>query len=209
VSDSDKVISRGRYPVSRHTLPASLPPSLSDADEDPHEENGLDDREENGLEDDEETGFNALTPAASPSLPVDSQHTSRKNSPGVQHKRKRDETSSSSDGGADNGHVKAQKINSNAGRPRAADYEDLAKDLILQAAMVYRCLLSTQDAFPDLASEAEMVKTAWAHVNNENGFPSLTLTPSIAKIVSTHLLLGAILIGFFRSRLVDRRPAVR
>ena len=126
-----------------------------------------DDHEENSWEDDEENGFNAPIPVGSNSQ--DSQQHSQENSPGVQHKRKRDESSSSLDGGADNGHVKAKKIHRNTGRPRAADYEDLAKDLILQAAMVYRCLLSTQDAFPDLTSEAEIVKTAWAHVNNETG----------------------------------------
>ena len=65
---------------------------------------------------------------------------------------------------------------------RLADYEDLAKELILQAATVYHCLLSTEDAFPDLATEAEMVKTAWGWVNRETGLTPLRLTPDIAKI---------------------------
>ena len=118
------------------------------------------------------------------------------NSPAVRHKRKRQEleTSSSSDCGANRGYEKAQKINGKAGRPRAGDYDDLSKELILQAATVYRCLLSTEDAFPDLAAEAEMVKTAWGEVNHEIGLTPLRLTPDIAKIVSDCLLLGAILI---------------
>ena len=189
--NSDKVPSRQKYRVSRHALPASCPPSLPDADED-----GLDDHEENGLEDDEKSSFNVLTPAGSNSQ--DSQLNSHEKSPGVQPKWKHNETSSSLDLGADNGHIKANKIHRNSGRPWAADYEDVAKDLILQAAMAYHCLLSTQDAFPDLSSEAEMVKTAWAHVNNETGLPYLSLTPSIAKIVSAHLFLGAILMEVFR-----------
>ena len=74
------------------------------------------------------------------------------------------------------------------------DYDDLAKDLILQAATVYRCLLTTEDAFPDLAAEAKMVKTAWGNVNGETGLTPLRLTPDIAKMVSVSLLYGAILI---------------
>jgi Domain of unknown function (DUF6532) len=149
-----------------------------------------DDQQED--DEDDEDG----TPAANHGHGPDLQPTSHDDSPAVQHKRKHPdlETSSSSDCEADNCHVKAQKINSKAGRPRAGDYDDLAKDLILQAATVYRCLLSTEDAFPDLAPEAEMVKTAWAHVNHETGLAPLRLTPDIAKIVSRCLLLGAILI---------------
>jgi hypothetical protein len=121
---------------------------------------------------------------------AEGERPSHENSPAVQHKRKhRDlETSSSSDCEANHGYEKAQKINGKAGRPRAGDYDDLAKELILQAATVYRCLLSTEDAFPDLAAEAEMVKTAWGQVNNEIGLTPLRLTPDIAKIVSDHLL---------------------
>jgi uncharacterized protein DUF6532 len=83
---------------------------------------------------------------------------------------------------------------------RQADHElltidDLAKELILQAAMLYHCLLSTEDTFPDRAQEAEMVKVAWEQVNQETGLVPLRLMPDIAKIVSGHLLLWAILIG--------------
>ena len=59
--------------------------------------------------------------------------------------------------------------------------------------MVYRCLLSTEDMFPNLATEAEMVKTAWGQVNRETGLTPLRLTPDIAKIVSGHQLSGLIL----------------
>jgi Domain of unknown function (DUF6532) len=139
-----------------------------------------DDEDDNPLEDDE-----------------DGPPTPHEDSPTVQHKRKHQdlETSNSSDCEADDRHEKAQKIYNKAGRPRAGDYEDLAKELILQAATIYRCLLSTEDAFPDLAAEAEMVKTAWGRVNHETGLTPLRLTPDIAKIVSDYLLLGVMLIG--------------
>jgi hypothetical protein len=80
--------------------------------------------------------------------------------------------------------VKAQKINEKSGRPKARDYDDAAKEIILQAATIYRCLLSTENGFPELAVETEMVKLAWEKTNNESGMPPLALTPDIAKIVS-------------------------
>jgi Domain of unknown function (DUF6532) len=153
----------------------------------PEENEDLDDT----LEDDDGSLNEPTTPGP------DLQRTSHENSPAVQHKRKHQdfETSSSSDCEDNHGSEKAQKINGKAGRPRAGDYDDLAKELILQAATVYRCLLSTEDAFPDLAAEAEMVKTAWRQVNHEIGLTPLRLTPDIAKIVSDHIHLEAILIG--------------
>ena len=80
--------------------------------------------------------------------------------------------------------VKAQKINEKSGRPKARDYDDAAKEVILQAATFYRCLLSTENGFPELAVETEMVKLAWENTNKESGMPPLALTPDIAKIVS-------------------------
>ena len=160
---------------------------MNDRDESDHEES-------NALDNDEDL-FDGHPP---PGQDSQFEPTSHDDSPSIQSKRKHQdlETSSSSDSEVNNGHNnKAQKINNKAGRPRAGDYEDLAKELILQAATVYRCLLSTEDAFPDLATEAEMVKKAWGHVNREAGMTPLRLTPDIAKIVSGRLVLGAILTG--------------
>lgn len=81
---------------------------------------------------------------------------------------------------------KALKINEKSGRPKAGDYDDVAKDLILQAATIYRCLLSTNNGFPELLAETELVKLAWEDANKESGMRSLELTPDIAKIVSTN-----------------------
>jgi hypothetical protein len=60
----------------------------------------------------------------------------------------------------------------------------VAKEIILQAATIYRCLLSTENGFPELAIEIELVKLAWEDANEESGVPPLALTPEIAKIVS-------------------------
>ena len=143
-----------------------------------------------------EDGIDEPTGAASPSSDV---HDTSHEAPPVQHKRKHQalEDSSSSDSEDNDGHAKAQKVSTKAGRPRATDYDDLSKELILQAATVYRCLLSTEDAFPDLAPETEMVKEAWAIVNEETGLVPLRLMPDIAKIVSGRILFRAILIVAF------------
>ena len=169
--DDGQVLSHRNYPAISHPAPQD------------DQQGDQPDDEDDPLEDDEDG--------------PDLQHTPHEDSPTVQHKRKHQdlETSNSSDGEVDNRHEKAQKINNKAGRPRAGDYEDLAKELILQAATIYRCLLSTEDAFPDLAAEAEMVKTAWGQVNHETGLTPLRLTPDIAKIVSDYLVLGVMLIG--------------
>ena len=60
----------------------------------------------------------------------------------------------------------------------------MAKELILQAATIYRCLLSTENGFPELVAETELVKLAWEDANKDSGTRSLKLTPDIAKIVS-------------------------
>jgi hypothetical protein len=82
---------------------------------------------------------------------------------------------------------KAQKINDKSGRPKARDYNDVAKEIILQAATIYRCLLSTENGFPELAVETELVKSAWEDANKESGMSPLALTPDIAKIVSYYI----------------------
>lgn len=156
---------------------------LDDQDDHSDHQSEVEDDEEDTLEDNED-GFNE--PSLSANADRDSEPTPHDDSSAVQHKRKYQDLESSREG--DDGHAKAQKINNKTGRPRAGDYEDLAKELILQAATVYRCLLSTKDAFPDIATEAEMIKAAWAHVNNETGLTPLRLTPDIVKIVSGHLL---------------------
>jgi hypothetical protein len=70
------------------------------------------------------------TPSSSPS--PDSQPSS----PSIQTQRKRRHSSLDSIEAQDS-HVKAQKINEHTGRPRASDYEDVAKDMILHTATVY------------------------------------------------------------------------
>jgi hypothetical protein len=78
---------------------------------------------------------------------------------------------------------KAQKISPNTGRPKAADYESAAKEVILSAANLYRVLLVSQIAFPTSSEELDLVKSAWKRANEDNE-TEIELTPDILRIVS-------------------------
>jgi Domain of unknown function (DUF6532) len=58
------------------------------------------------------------------------------------------------------------------------------KELIAQANTIYRCLLSTENGFPELVAETELVKLAWEDANKQSGLRAKMITPHIAKIVS-------------------------
>jgi hypothetical protein len=91
---------------------------------------------------------------------------------------------------------KAQKISTNSGRPKAADYESSAKELILAAANMYRALLVSQKAFPTSSEELELVKRSWKRVNDDSEMDPMDLTPDIVRIVS---FLSLFLFEFFVS----------
>ncbi|KAG6818720.1 hypothetical protein H0H93_002504 [Arthromyces matolae] len=80
--------------------------------------------------------------------------------------------------------VKAIKIVTNSRRPKASDYDDVAKQVILTAGNVYRCLISTSNGFPDSGTEIEFVCEAWKHANEIAKLnPPLDMTPDIGKII--------------------------
>jgi hypothetical protein len=84
--------------------------------------------------------------------------------------------------------VKAQKVSERDGRPKASDYDDVAKEVILTATAIYRCLVSTSNAFPTPSEEGQMIKNAWQRANEETSQEvPIALTPAIAKIVSVFL----------------------
>ncbi|KAF8155442.1 hypothetical protein B0H34DRAFT_798630 [Crassisporium funariophilum] len=81
--------------------------------------------------------------------------------------------------------VKAQKVTEGGGRPKASDYNEVAKEVILTAAAIYCCLISTSNAFPSPSEEAEMIKQAWDRANEDTAqrIP-IALSPLIAKMIS-------------------------
>ncbi|KAJ7662854.1 hypothetical protein B0H17DRAFT_1257671, partial [Mycena rosella] len=74
------------------------------------------------------------------------------------------------------------KISDNQGRPRAKDYDDTTQELISIANTWYRCLLATEDAFPDSTTETVMVTAAWKTACEELQV-AVRLTPDIAKLI--------------------------
>lgn len=83
--------------------------------------------------------------------------------------------------------TQSQKINNHQGRSRAKDYDDTTQEAIGIANTWYRCLLATQDAFPDHMAETDMVALSWNKAQEELGV-SMRLTPDIAKLVCSWLL---------------------
>ena len=71
---------------------------------------------------------------------------------------------------------------SSGGRPKAADYDDSLKALILSAISYYRANLSSLCAFPDIATEAEMLTQVWKFTCAQLE-TTASLTPQIAKLV--------------------------
>ena len=86
--------------------------------------------------------------------------------------------------------VKAQKVSEGGGRPKASDYDDVAKEVILCATAIYWCLVSTYNAFLTPAEEGELIKSAWNRANEETSQEvPIALTPVIAKVVSFLFIL--------------------
>jgi hypothetical protein len=79
---------------------------------------------------------------------------------------------------------KTPKIERKNGRPKAGDYNDSGKELVLAGANIYRTLLASQDAFPNNSTEVRLVKKAWKQMNAESGLKARKITPSIVTIVS-------------------------
>ena len=86
--------------------------------------------------------------------------------------------------------IKAQKVSEGGGRPKASDFDDVAKEVILCATAIYRCLVSTSNAFPTPSEESELIKSAWNRANEETAQEvPFALTPVIAKVVSSPFIL--------------------
>ncbi|KAJ6472165.1 hypothetical protein C8R47DRAFT_987947, partial [Mycena vitilis] len=70
------------------------------------------------------------------------------------------------------------------GRPRAKDLDDTMREYAVLAMDFFRCYLSTEQAFPDTATENDMVRRAWHEACAEMG-EGATLTPPVAKLISS------------------------
>lgn len=88
--------------------------------------------------------------------------------------------------------LKETKISkTSGGRPKAADYDDSSKALIVSAISLYRSNLSTVSAFPDMAKEAEMLGQAWRDTCTQLEIIA-SITPQIAKLVKSTPLFNCL-----------------
>ena len=79
--------------------------------------------------------------------------------------------------------LKESKIHrTSSGRPKAADYDDSAKSLIVMAIARYRSNLAAVSPFPDIAKEAEMVGQVWRDACVRLDITA-AITPQMAKLV--------------------------
>jgi hypothetical protein len=79
---------------------------------------------------------------------------------------------------------KTPKIEKKSTRPKAGDYHNSEKELVLAAANIYRVLLASRGPFPNTATEMKLIKKAWKRMNAESGLQPRELSPSIVTIVS-------------------------
>ena len=87
-----------------------------------------------------------------------------------------------------------------AGQPKASDYDDIAKEIILCATAIYWCLVSTSNAFLTPSEEQELIEFAWNRANEETSQEvPIVLMPVIAKVVSVFLYYCSILFVAFLS----------
>lgn len=83
---------------------------------------------------------------------------------------------------------KAQKVEKRSVRPKAGDYDEVGKEIVLAAANIYHVLLASQGAFPNSSTKLKLIKKSWKLVNIDSGVVPLALTPSIVTIVSINLI---------------------
>ncbi|KAJ7347810.1 hypothetical protein DFH08DRAFT_698799 [Mycena albidolilacea] len=78
----------------------------------------------------------------------------------------------------------AQKLNDHQGRARAKDYDSMTQEIVSTAVTYFRCLLATEDAFPDHTSETHLLTLAWTMARQEHKL-AMDMTPDIAKLITS------------------------
>ena len=95
--------------------------------------------------------------------------------------------------------ARPQRFQKKTAHPKARDYDEFGKELVLAAANIYCALLASRGMFLNPSKELKLIKKAWKLVNTESGVKPLALTPSIVMIVSKFLSYQFILLLFFCS----------
>jgi len=135
------------------------------------------------VEDDEEVANDLEAQSSSPMEDGDHSSITSTSSPHAGTKRAHtmdDDTDSDIDV-----HVsKTPKIEKKKARPKAGDFDNSEKELVLVAANIYRVLLASRGPFLNTAMEVKLIKKAWKLMNAESGLKARALSPFIVTIVS-------------------------
>jgi hypothetical protein len=92
-------------------------------------------------------------------------------------------------------HVRqAKKISNHKGRCCAHNFEALDEALINKACILYRCMISTENAFPSHLNEVEFAQRAWKDASQHTVQPH----PDALKVVSSHPCLPYITYHSYR-----------
>ena len=132
--------------------------------------------------DDEQLTNTTQSPA---SLTEDGDTSTPTRSSSLQTGAKRDHTTDDDDSNSEvDVHVsKTRRIEKKNSRPKAGDFHDSEKELVLAAANIYQVLLASRGPFPNTATEVKLIKKAWKLMNEESGLKGRALTPSIITIM--------------------------
>ncbi|KAJ7787795.1 hypothetical protein B0H14DRAFT_2629001 [Mycena olivaceomarginata] len=78
----------------------------------------------------------------------------------------------------------AQKLNDHQGRARAKDYDSMTQEIVSMAVTYFRCLLATEDTFPDHTSETHLLTLTWTMARQEHKL-AMDMTLDIAKLITS------------------------
>ena len=75
-----------------------------------------------------------------------------------------------------------------SGRPKASDYDEVTKEIILTATGIYHCLVSMSNAFPTPLEEVQLIKLAWDCENVETAQEVPIAVTSVTSLHSRSVL---------------------
>ena len=84
----------------------------------------------------------------------------------------------------------ARKIERKSGRPKAGDFKEADKELVLMAANItVPCPTCFAGCLSECFKGDDTCKKAWKQMNAESGLKARTITPSMVSIVSLYIYI--------------------
>jgi hypothetical protein len=132
---------------------------------------------------------NNLQPQSPPRLEDGDQSSLTRSSSPQQGTKRVHTTDDDSDSDVDVHVSKTPKIEKKNSRPKAGDFSNSEKELVLVASNIYRVLLASRGPFPNTATEVKLIKKAWKKMDEESGLKARDITPTFITIVSISITL--------------------